>query len=461
MSCAGNGYLTGNMLVPYPFEDGQMLQWGADANAAQLALQRCFVDAVVNVDSYNAIKTGWPSIGCLYKGKDAVSFVLTAHGIDVSLAVSASELRFPVISGKTGFGWYSVVMSSEGIRDFCSSSFVPPTSDMSDSAGRSGGSWLRICSRCISQRPRELTSIQVYDGVNPKETGPHFSIAGDVVLKPGNNFLLGEPDEENAVSLSAIPGAGLGVVPRGCGEHGVGNVELSGPDGHARLFNDTCYDVEPYISETQDGEKEGVLQIHVKCTACCTCKMYASIVNDRLAVLADMIRKARADILDNASRYEDAVLKFNERLVRTTLDDVTLTLTGMPVVNKISAKAGTGRKERCSFVAILRNSSYATVIAKMYKMNCSSTIVETTASLQNENGEMKVLTSESEYGMVGGVFELPPGHSLSMTYIAREDRYVEDVVPIKYTSEVMFGISCRLSDGTVKSIGNISKAVEV
>ena len=213
MSCAGNGYLTGNMLIPFPFEDGQRLAWSSMEDEAQRLLERCFVDAGVNLTV--DIDDGWPSIGGFTFERSLISFRISAGGKESVATISASSSRFPIVSGKAPFGSYVVVASSEGIRDFLSfcseKSISPPVPVNSSPLGRAGA-FLRLCPRCVNQVPAGLKSISVYDGVKPKGSGPHFIMKGDISIKPGNNMLLSQPDG-NGIQLDAVPGAGLGAIP--------------------------------------------------------------------------------------------------------------------------------------------------------------------------------------------------------------------------------------------------------
>ena len=480
MSCAGNGYLTGNMLIPFPFEDGQVLAWSKKAEEAQRMLERCFVDACVNLTGDT---DKWPSIGSFAVGASGISFILTACGHDVTITISTGA-KFPIVSGKAKFGSYVVVASSEGIRDFLSfcsdNSISPPVPGSSSPSERDGDSFLRLCARCVTKSPVGLTSIKVYDGVNPKADGPHFVLTGDVAVKPGNNMLITEPDE-NGMQIGAVPGAGLGVVPCGCENSAVVKSPIMSPDGHTRIFNDTCYDVEPWIEEKEvDGvgvkKRIGHLQLHAKCTACCTCAMYESIVNDRLAPLARLVRLLRTGGTDDAgnhvtglgellSSYENAVKRFNQRLQKPLASDVRLSLSGMPVGANLSPKLSEtkvkGKMGRCAFTATLRNSSYSTIFATVYSLAGSDTIVEASASWADEDGTPKSKSGNAASDIVGQTFTVMPGMSLVVTFVSVKNEMVGAAATGGYTGSISVGLSYSTENGPSGSLGIMRKTVEV
>ena len=469
MSC-GNGYLTGNMLIPFPFEDGQVLAWPDKAEEAQLLLDRCFVDAGVSIHGAD-LSDGWPSIGKLATGASWISFVLSAGGTERPITISATDARFPIVSGKADFGSYVIVASSEGIRDFlsfCSSNSIsPPVPGSSSPSERVGDFFLRLCAKCVTRSPVGLTSIKVYDGVKAKSEGPHFVLKGDVAIKPGNNMLLSEPDE-NGIQIGAVPGAGMGVVPCMCEDNAVVKSPIMSPDGHTRIFNDTCYDIEPWIeTKNEDGVKEriGHIQLHAKCTACCTCAMYESIVNDRLAPLSAIVRQAKADIASQLSAYENAVKRFNQRLLRPTASDVRLSLSGMPVGANLSPKLAEtkvkGKMGRCAFTAIIRNSSYSVINATVYSLAGSDTVVEASASWSDADGTPKSKTGNAASDIVGQTFSIMPGMSLVVTFVSVKNEMVGAASTGGYKGSISVGLSYSTEKGPSGSLGIMRKSVEV
>ena len=469
MSC-GNGYLTGNMLIPFPFEDGQVLAWPDKAEEAQLLLDRCFVDAGVSVHGAD-IADGWPSIGKLATGASWISFVLSAGGIERPITISATDARFPIVSGKADFGSYVIVASSEGIRDFlsfCSSNSIsPPVPGSSSPSERVGDFFLRLCAKCVTRSPVGLTSIKVYDGVKAKSEGPHFVLKGDVAIKPGNNMLLSEPDE-NGIQIGAVPGAGMGVVPCMCEDNAVVKSPIMSPDGHTRIFNDTCYDIEPWIETKNEGgvtERIGHIQLHAKCTACCTCAMYESIVNDRLAPLSAIVRQAKADIASQLSEYENAVKRFNQRLLRPTASDVRLSLSGMPVGANLSPKLAEtkvkGKMGRCAFTAILRNSSYSVINATVYSLAGSDTVVEASASWSDADGTPRSKTGNAASDIIGQTFSIMPGMSLVVTFVSVKNEMVGAASTGGYKGSISVGLSYSTENGPSGSLGIMRKSVEV
>lgn len=471
MSCIGNGYLSGNMLVAFPFEDDQCLAWPAERRLElQQALQRCFVDAFVSVSSHSLPDGRMPSLGMFTIDGSSVGFDVLVGDSSVRLSISPSGEPFPVLSGSAPWGSYVVVVSSEGLRDFASLcnelSIAPPVQAPTSSNGPDGACYLRLCAKCVEVAPVGLTSLMVYDGVNPKDDGPHFVLKGDVKLKPGNNMQYLEPDdEENAIEIAATPGAGLGRVACVCEETVGGNAGLAGSDGHARLFNDTCYDIEPlqkYVDD--DGHETQVIKLHAKCTACCTCDMYASIVNDRLAPMAEIVRKAMSDISALHSSYESAVKKFNERISKPSLSDITLTLSGMPIGSKVSPNLKTanvtGNMSRCSFTAMVRNSSFFPVNVRIATMFGSDSVVEATAAWSTESGDPRSKTSDSAAGIMGADYVIQPGRSLSVTFISEKGQMVSKVSTGGFSGKFAVDVSYS-SGGSSRSLGRLRKDISV
>lgn len=472
MSGIGNGYLTGNMQIAFPFEDDQCLSWRHDERLRlQQALQKCFVDANVSLTDHSVPDGGWPAIGSFSVDDNTLYCVLSVGDDIVQVSIRADRDRFPILYGKRPWGAYVLVASAEGIVEFLSLckelSISPPVPTQTSYTGRDGAFWLRLCPKCVNVRPISLTSIRVFDGVKAKADGPHFVLTGNVEVRPGNNMQLLEPDDiENGIEFNATPGAGLGRIACVCAETAGGNAALAGPDGHARLFNDTCYDLEvgeKYINK--DGLETQDLKIHVKCTACCTCAMYESIVNDRLVKLANIVREAKLRIGELHQSYESAVKRFNTRLVCPTLSDVTLTLSGMPIGANVSPKIGnnkvSGKMSRCAFSALVRNSSFSALTVTVTGMSGTDSIVEAIATWTNEPGEPQEVISDSAGGVVGKKYTIYPGRSLSITYVSEKNAKVSQVITGGFSGKFAVDIAYRAPDGTTRSIGSLRKDVQV
>ena len=477
MSGVGSGFLSGNMLVAFPFEDGQCLAWqgsAEDRNELQTALQACFVDAVLYVDSEGLSDDKWPVIGSFSVSGNSISFNIGSgpHEYDVRVVVASSATAFPIVTGSADWGRYVLVLSSEGIDRFVSLcgklSVSPPVQGNSSSPGRDGGFWLRLCAKCITVRQRGLHSLMVYDGVNPKDAGPHFVVRGDVSVRPGNNMRLDEPDELDdmaGMELNAVPGAGLGMCPCSCEGSAGGNAQLAGPDGHARFFNDTCYDLEPRgkYYDPAVGMVTQDLQVHVKCTACCTCQMYEDIVNGRLVPLADAIRQAKKDIYDLLVRYNARVRTFNNRIKTPKLSDITVTMSAMPIGRNVSPnlKSGNveGKMSRCAYTVVIRNSSFRNIRIVFLSISGTDSVVESSAAWSDKDGDPLSITGDSESEIVGRRFVLYPGRSLVLTYISRKATKMRSVSTGGFEGKVSASVAYE-SGSTFVGLGSISKSVE-
>lgn len=522
MSCAGNGYLSGNMLVPFPFEDGQVLGWSQDADAAnevQTAFQRCIVDAAVHVAASSIPDGGWPSLSVkwILPTLSKVVVVLHACGYDSEVEIKPATERFPIYAAKEGWGSYILVSSSEGVSDFLSfcieNNISPPASGSSSPSGRDGVSFLRLCGRCVTLRPAQLDSLRVLDGMDPpafgrtprsysvgdvcwrngfyrcvsavsegapwkasdwesisvSEVSPAFSMTGEVAVKPGNNMTLSSPEDSVGIGLNAVPGAGLGIVSCGCSGRAEKVSPIMSPDGLTRLFNDTCYDLEPadFFTRVVDGEERRArrLKIHSKCTACCTCKMYESIVNERLKDLADAIRSAKSEIEGHLGEYEDAVERFNQRIAKPTLDDIRVSMSGMPIGRNVGSKVSggvCGKMNRCAYTVVARNSSYFTTLVYIAILKATDSIVEASVSWTDEEGVQKTTTGDSERAVVNKWFEMRPGGSVAITFVSAKKDMVGSVITGGYKAEMTMVAAYRDKNGVMKQIkGLIQKSVEV
>lgn len=475
MSCAGNGYLSGNTLVRYPFEDGRPLAWNADqglSSDAQRMFDGCFADALVSVGSCPKTMAEWPSFGSFYVSGDSLAFTISALGSSYKVFASATSDRFPILRGNASWGSYVVVLSSDGIRDFLSfcreNSIYPPRSGTS-SAGIGEGTSLMLCARCVNVAPTTLSSISVYDGVHDFESGPHFVVDGDVSIVPGNNVALSMPEDgDNGISISAEAGAGLGKVECVCGDVRHAS-PLAGSDGNVRIFNDTCYDIEPVVETlTVDGveKKTATLVIHGKCTACCQCEMYESIVNDRLAGIYRSVKSMRQRMSDLASEYESAVSAFNDRIRTPSISDFTLSLSGVPTGTNLGPRiAGgnvSGKMNRCAFTAIFRNSSYYESTATIISMSGSDRIAEVSASWTDASGMAKSTSGDSSAQLTGKQFTVHPGMSLVVTFVSiKNGMSGNSVTQTGYRGDITVSISCTPGDSGPVSVGVLTKEVEV
>ena len=193
--------------------------------------------------------------------------------------------------------------------------------------------------------------------------------------------------------------------------------------------------------------------------------MYESIVNDRLAPLSAIVRQAKADIASQLSEYENAVKRFNQRLLRPTASDVRLSLSGMPVGANLSPKLAEtkvkGKMGRCAFTAILRNSSYSVINATVYSLAGSDTVVEASASWSDADGTPKSKTGNAASDIVGQTFSIMPGMSLVVTFVSVKNEMVGAASTGGYKGSISVGLSYSTENGPSGSLGIMRKSVEV
>ena len=463
-------------MVQFPFEDGSY-DTMSDAGMPDEQIARvngCFVDAGIYLHSHSVTEKEWPSIGLIGVSGKSLNFTISCRGSMKSLSVSASGERFPVVSGQEPWGTYFVVLSSEGILGLIeyfessssssSSSSSPPAAGCSSPDSPEGERFFRICAKCVTFTPETLSSIRVFDGVGDRSSGPHFILSGDVRVRPGNNMEISVPEGDNGISISAVPGAGTGIVNCGCKDKPEYVSSINSPDGHTRIFNDTCYDIEPaeFGTVVIDGEERVSrrIRIHAKCTACCTCEMYESIVNDKLAALFSSVKKAKEDIEGLLEVYENGVSAFNMRMRRPSKDDMAVSLSGMPIGKNVSPNlVGNdviGKMSRCVFTATLRNNSYFTVNARVNSMSGTNVIVEASASWSDASGNPKSKTGDNAGSISGSSYSIYPGRSLVVTFVSVKNMMVGKVKTGGFTGNISFGLTTPKG-----SLGTISRTVSV
>lgn len=443
MTNGAEEYLSGNCLVNFPFADGQDTQ----------GVFACFADALVYV-----IGADEPVIRNVTSDGITLRFEL-AVGQDVErLSVARSSVAFPIASGRRSWGSFVFVLSSMGIR---STGAIPETICPTPAGSSSlAGEGLSLAPRCVVHAPRGVTSIKVYDGVRPKSAGPHFTLDGDVSFKPGNNFAFAQVEGVNGFELRAVPGAGMGVIPCEC-EEGDDNSksQLYSEDGHARLFNDTCYDMVPSTTD-------GTIQIHAKCTACCTCQMYEDIVNQRLVSIFNEVKQVKKDLKEYLATYEEAVDKFNKRMKRPAEEDVILTLSCAPQAKNLGSRLSPdggvlGYMNRAIYTAVIRNNSFFDIDFIVENIEASGEIYEAVASWTLPGKKnMSAVISEG-----GGpdLFRVAPGYSLVITYVGViEDNVHEADTDHAYSGSVTIkAMYYDLIDGVYKELHTYTKGVQI
>jgi len=143
---------------------------------------------------------------------------------------------------------------------------------------------LNFVARVHECDPKAVESIEVTDGV----TSFTYILTGDVTLNGGYNVLLQQTNEAYtdrdgaaSVTLSAIPGIGLGVAPGSCDpELALRSINTIGPDefGHFVLNALDCYRAvvpttgSPYPAIFDP--TPAAIKVYNDCVQCCTCEDY-------------------------------------------------------------------------------------------------------------------------------------------------------------------------------------------
>ena len=446
-----NEYLTSNRRTRYPFADDSVI---AKADGSQvgdslaLSVFGCLVDAFVSPKSATGFLDVSPAVTNLSVAGTALRFDLVNTASTefeaANVVVARTPERFIVVNGECAWCYYSFVVSTDGIRDF---------SHDAAAIGDITSCVIRIADRCVCQVPANVTELWVYGGEKVHEDGdragkrltlyealedfPDKVVTGSVKFLPGYNMTFGDgtgfgsivsDQRVNGFSLNAVPGAGDGHAPCGCEPVDVAfnTPGILSRDGHTRLFNDKCYDLVPTVYS----EKYGVLKMHAKCKACCTCEMYADLVNNRLIPLRDRITAAESSLRGTFDKYEENVAKWNERLVTAMPEDVVVSYSHVALdAAGTDLKAGanvSGKMSRCGFSVVMRNESFVEVDAYLDMFRSSGDVFESQVGHMAADGTPVVtpLALLSGYEGHDKLVTLPPGRSATLVFYVRSSAMV-------------------------------------
>ena len=404
-------YLTSNRFIRYPFADDSTL---SIPEGSARAVFGCFVDAMIQLKDHRSDIV--PKVIGISLLEHTLSFTLSGPS-RIVLNCTRSKSRFPVITGKTDWCWYTFVLSSDGIRELES---------ITDLDGLSSDE-LELSPHCIGMPSLGVSTIEVYGGLKEHdgrrltlqealEASPDAIISGDIGIEEGFNAALSS--EGTDLTVTASPGAGAGTAPCPCEQTDQDSTRrgIWSKDGHVRLFNDTCYDYLPSGQERLSGS----LILQAKCKACCTCEMYETLVNGRLVPLKNAILYAKRNLDRTLEDYEDSVRKWNERIHTATEDDIVMTMTAVPMESagtNLSGSGVSGRMSRCGFTANVRNDSFVNVKVVIDGITANGKIFQQT--LGYLSGDTPVVKSSA----AGQSVTLQPGKSLLISYFVRSDSY--------------------------------------
>ena len=233
---AKGDYLSSNSWISFPFKQDQDIPE---------EIRRLFVDAEVSATTHNVSLTA------------------------VVYSISTGILQF-VVGGNS----YSTSVSANGVYQVVrgyGSSFVIDMSYLNTLDNYSFSGNIELESSCIDVDSTCIESIELFYG----DGSPlNKVVKGDVILEVGYNTELEDgEDDENTITLSASPGSGLGIYPcpEDCKSEDIDTDghSLVTDNGNAVITGDGCYEVTA---------KNGIIQIHGKCVACCQCQDFVDIV---------------------------------------------------------------------------------------------------------------------------------------------------------------------------------------
>ena len=150
----------------------------------------------------------------------------------------------------------------------------------------------------VDQRSSKVLSLEARNTMPVTPGRGLDALDGAITLRSGYNMDL-EAEANDAetdvqeITLAAIPGAGLGVVP--CDDTSIVFEDPAPPqqlhpdtDGNVRIVGDDCYDVLP-------DRTAGTIQLQGSCYACCDCDDFTAIGDD-LSGLLDRTKVLYTDL---------------------------------------------------------------------------------------------------------------------------------------------------------------------
>ena len=162
--------------------------------------------------------------------------------------------------------------------------------------------------------------------------------------------------------------------------------------------------------------------MQAKCRACCTCAMYESIVKDRLIPLSESIRRDRTSLNSTLSAYENAVLKWNDRLKKAVPEDITISMTATPLdaaaTDLPEGVAVTGKMNRCGCTVVVRNDSFVSVRVIIENIDANGEIFQATAGCIRDGNPVIVPVKN------GTELLLQSGKSATVSYFVRLGSFV-------------------------------------
>ena len=422
-------YLTSNRLIRYPFSDDSKIQGVSDS--LSLNVFGCFVDALVQYSDNTSIT---PYVTGIRLDGHTLKFTLVCGSNREELSCTRTAERFTVIQtpkdSTVSWGWYVFVISNDGIRDF---------EENKDSIEDISGVRITLSVHCIGNHASDVRRLLVYSGTGIDPTtgvryklsdailsSPDWEVTGDVKLLPGNNIRYtgasvgwDTSDTGNRISINAIPGAGQGRI---AGTEIKESIQPAMPDlftgdGNVRLLNDLCYDIVPRRLSERDSE----IEMHVKCKACCTCDMYADIVNKRLVPLKDSLLETRDSLNETLAKYEENVEKWNYRLTHVQPVDIVMTVAGVPLdaaATDIKGGGIVGCMNRCGYSLMIRNDAFVDVRIDLSEFRSNGLAFESQVSYIGKDELPEIIKVDLNNLDICSI-TLPPGRSATLTYFIR------------------------------------------
>lgn len=210
------------------------------------------------------------------------------------VSVSGGSLSFSV--GMYGDATENVVVFPDGVDGYTvvyafsgTVSFVVDNAHILDSGDFSDNGAYALSAGVVDPDVPKVESMSIWNS----EGGGRFpvrtesGISGDVSILAGSNMSVENTrNGSGSITLSAIPGAGEGVVPCGCHDSNGDDYDRHiVPDeyGEIILSADGCYQVTPY-------PELGQVSISGRCSACCPVEKCAEVAVEEQAESDEMMK---------------------------------------------------------------------------------------------------------------------------------------------------------------------------
>lgn len=377
--------LSSSSLTLFPFDPGAPVPE---------RVYRLFCDAVVGVPHGRRMDS---SVSDIVVDNGCLRFSLSCNGEKLSFeAYSVSGGHYSVLRS----GCVSVVVDLDHLRD--SERFSDP------------GDY-RLSESCASYECRSVSSFSILNSPDGKAEPvvTNSGISGLVSFVPGTNMSLSM--SESGVSISAIPGAGKGVVPCECPdvddeEESVGVTIVPSSTKDVVIEGDGCIQV--------NTDNTSLISINGRCTACCPTDKYVEELNE-LAGLSEVLKAAKEKVFSVVDDFNESATDFNEAIKEPSIDELHLSVTAYGPhlrarADEWSNMEVVGLHQKVYVGGTVVNASQSEVSVRVYPPLCEGMECKMIAVSLSEEVSDTGVGSRRVLPNVNSSFKLKPGGSASI-----------------------------------------------